>query len=562
MATVALGEDTVLGRPVALKRLHTTEDVRGLSRLKREALLGASVSHPNLVAIYDVVTTEEHDLVIVMEYVAGETLRQALNRDHRLPVAEALRVLQGAAAGLDAIHRHGIVHRDVKPSNILLGTDGAVKVADLGIASVPEQTRITTAGSMVGSLSYMAPEQLEDGQSTPAIDVYALSAVAFEMLSGRKARREANPVALAHAISTLPPSDLREAWPDAPFAAADLLIGGMARDAAARPPSAGELVARLAAALEPEDTAPVAPPTVTAETWVNLGARDVPPASGARASATPRIAAARGVAPTARANRVDAGGRSSRPLTRLAAAWLLALVAAAVGLAVVLSTGGSRPQKRAQVSQPTARQRSAAGSRSSSAKRAVVSRTTSASTTPAARASGSATTSGSAAAASASGSATTNRSVPPASGATGAKAVKGATGATSPSSSSPTSTPDAGAPTPASVTPTTSDPVSAVQTFYELSASHQYSQAWALADPTMQNQLGGYPSFQSGQAGDRSITFTSARTLNQSGSAATVAITTTSVRNDGTHHCGGTVDLTGGGSPGRWLLHMIHINCT
>ena len=78
----------------------------------------------------------------------------------------------------------------------------------------------------------------------------------------------------------------------------------------------------------------------------------------------------------------------------------------------------------------------------------------------------------------------------------------------------------------------------------------------------MQNQLGGYPSFQSGQAGDRSITFTSARTLNQSGSAATVAITTTSVRNDGTHHCGGTVDLTGGGSPGRWLLHMIHINCT
>ena len=246
MATVMLGEDTLLGRQVALKRLHTTGDVRGVSRLKREALLGASVSHPNLVGIYDVFTSDEHDLVIVMEYVPGETLREALNREHRLPGAEALRVLAGTAAGLDAIHRERIVHRDVKPSNILLGTDGAVKVADLGIASIPEQTRITTTGSMIGSLSYMAPEQL---RGRPVDDGDRRLRAVRGRLRGpvRDARPGPRPTPLPSRTRSrrcprptcVRPGRRRRQRPPSCSAR------GMSRDPAERPASAGELIGRL-----------------------------------------------------------------------------------------------------------------------------------------------------------------------------------------------------------------------------------------------------------------------------------------------------------------------------
>ena len=260
MARVDLAEDTLLGRRVALKRMNETADPHGGLRLRREAMTGASLSHPNLVSIYDVCTGEDGHLVVVMEYVAGETLRAKLGREGRLPAGEAIHILEGVAAGLDAIHARGIVHRDVKPSNILLGADGVVKLADLGIASVPDGTRITTSGSIIGSLSYMAPEQLTDTRARPAIDIYALAAVAFELLSGRKARREANAVALAHALATQPPPDLRSVWPDAPAAAAQIVSRGMARDPSDRPRSARELVARLKAALEPEPTRPMPPP--------------------------------------------------------------------------------------------------------------------------------------------------------------------------------------------------------------------------------------------------------------------------------------------------------------
>ena len=247
MATVELAEDTRLGRLVALKRMAGTVDVSGLSRLRREALAGASLNHPNLVSVYDILTLDDGDLIIVMEYVQGETLRDRLSRQGALAPSEALPLLAATAAGLDAIHGAGIVHRDVKPSNILLGEDGAVKVADLGVASVPDRTQITTSGSIIGSLNYMAPEQLESGPATPALDVYALSAVAFEVLSGVKAREAPNPVALAHVIATKPPPCLRDAWPAAPRAVTELLRRGMSREPRDRPASAGDLVAGVEA---------------------------------------------------------------------------------------------------------------------------------------------------------------------------------------------------------------------------------------------------------------------------------------------------------------------------
>ena len=161
MATVTLAEDTLLGREVALKRVYGTGDPQGSLRLKREALVGASLNHPNLVSVYDAETTDDGDVVIVMEYVEGETLSDVLRARGRMRPNEALRVLGGVAAALDAIHARGIVHRDVKPANILLGHEGAVKLADLGVADVANRTHITSSGAVVGSFSYMAPEQLE-----------------------------------------------------------------------------------------------------------------------------------------------------------------------------------------------------------------------------------------------------------------------------------------------------------------------------------------------------------------------------------------------------------------
>lgn len=252
MATVTLAEDTILSRPVALKRVHGTGESRDMLRLKREALVGASLNHPNLVFVYDAQLQEDGDVVIVMEYVEGETLADALGSRGRLAPPEVLRVLRGIATALDAIHERGIIHRDVKPANVLLGSDGAVKLADLGVADVADRTRITESGALVGSFSYMAPEQLNGADPTPAMDVYALGAVAYEMLAGEKARPATNPLALAHAISTQPPPDLRAVWPEAPPTAAAVLQRAMSADPAQRPRSAGELVRRLEASLEPE----------------------------------------------------------------------------------------------------------------------------------------------------------------------------------------------------------------------------------------------------------------------------------------------------------------------
>jgi serine/threonine-protein kinase len=557
MARVDLAEDTLLGRRVALKRMNDAADAQALSRLRREAVTGASLSHPSLVSIYDVLNTENGHLVIVMEYVPGETLRARINRGGKLPAEDALRILEGVGAGLDAIHARGIVHRDVKPSNILLGADGVVKLADLGIASVPDGSRITTSGSIIGSLSYMAPEQLADTRASAAIDIYALAAVAFEMLAGRKARREPNAVALAHALATQPPPDLRAAWPEAPVAAAELLSRGMARDPKARPRSASELVARLKAALAPEPTAPMAAPeaaplpvtAVLADRRAARGATGARRAGRARpARAAPAAAAVRPSRSVATARRasgpqrpaasdrrssgpdaraplpVEPVGAGSHRRSRAAAlaAALLGLVAAAAVLAVVLNSGGGQHQPIASKGVTTHRAGGAATHKQASLPARSASRTHTAapaSSTPAASSPSTASQS----------SAASSRSA--ATSATGSSAGGAST------------------------------PVSAVESFYDLAASHRYSVAWALTDSTLRAQLEGYDRFVTGQSGDRSITFNGARTVSQSAGGATVAIDTTSVRDDGTHHCTGTVDLVSSGSA-RWLLHQVHINCS
>jgi serine/threonine-protein kinase len=280
MARVYLAHDELLGRRVAIKLLHADSPDDAAIRFQREAKLGASLNHPNLVSIFDIVTDEE-SVLIVMEYVDGETLRDAVARGPLAP-QRAIDVIRDVAAGLDHAHSHRIVHRDVKPANILLRQDGIAKVADLGIATAAERTAITRSDVVLGTASYMAPEQLTGDKAGPRSDVYALAAVAYEMLSGRKARAGKTPVEVAHEVVSGPPPDLRAAWPEAPPTAAAALVRGMARDPEERPASAGALAQDLERALASEPK--VAPTEVTAGTEATAplsrrGAAAAPPAT-------------------------------------------------------------------------------------------------------------------------------------------------------------------------------------------------------------------------------------------------------------------------------------------
>ena len=187
MATVWRGEDPLLARPVAVKTLDPVlaEDEALRTRFRREAVAAAAVAHPNIVATYD---TGEDDGVayIVMELVEGATLRQAIDLHGPLPPARAADIAAQVADALAAAHARGLVHRDVKPSNVLVQLDGRVKVTDFGIAKAADQGHedLTRAGNVMGTARYLAPEQLEGHPVDERADVYSLGLVLYEMLTG------------------------------------------------------------------------------------------------------------------------------------------------------------------------------------------------------------------------------------------------------------------------------------------------------------------------------------------------------------------------------------------
>src|SRR3954451_1842803 len=230
MATVFLARDERLERDVAIKRLHadSAEDVA--RRFKREAKVGASLNHPNIVAIYDTVTDDE-GVLIVMEYVPGHTLRDEIARGPMEP-GRVIEVLCDVASALDNAHEHGVVHRDVKPANVLIDDrSGQVKLADLGIATAAEHSRITQSGAVLGTAAYMAPERLDGGSGDKGIDINALPAGAFERLRGRKAVEGSSPLEIARRVATAPPADLRQFVADAPEGAVAALKRGLAKRA-------------------------------------------------------------------------------------------------------------------------------------------------------------------------------------------------------------------------------------------------------------------------------------------------------------------------------------------
>ena len=189
MAVVDLARDLELGRPVALKRLaeNLARDDEVRPRFIREARLAARLSHPNVVRVYDVGEADGRPF-IAMEHVDGESLAELLARRGRLPAGEAAALGAQAARALAAAHDAGLVHRDVKPHNLLLDRDGTLKLGDFGIAFGLEGTKLTVAGTVLGTAAYLAPEQARGERVTSAADVYALGVVLVELLPGQPGR--------------------------------------------------------------------------------------------------------------------------------------------------------------------------------------------------------------------------------------------------------------------------------------------------------------------------------------------------------------------------------------
>ncbi len=188
MSTVQLAVDERLEREVAVKLLaeHLAEDPTFVSRFQREALAAARLVHPNIVQVFDYGLDEISDRhYIVMEFVDGRSCSALLRERGHLDIDEALDIVMQSCRGLEYAHRHGVVHRDVKPGNLLVANDANVKLADFGIAKATEQASITQVGSVLGTAAYLAPEQARGQEAGPASDLYSLGVVTYQLLSGR-----------------------------------------------------------------------------------------------------------------------------------------------------------------------------------------------------------------------------------------------------------------------------------------------------------------------------------------------------------------------------------------
>jgi serine/threonine-protein kinase len=268
MATVYLARDTELERPVALKVLAESlgDDPAFRARFLREARLAARLVHPHVVQVYDI-GENERGLSIVMEYVDGGTLGDELRRRERLPLAEAVEVATQVCSALQAAHAERLVHRDVKPQNILLRSDGIVKLADFGIARSLAATRHTEIGTVLGTMAYLSPEQARGEQVTAAADLYSLGVVLYELLTGQI------PFPASSLGELVRKRELGEFTPPGglvpmPAALSDAVVACLAVSPNARPSSAGELARRIAGAIDEPLTVPLTSGTLPAATEI------------------------------------------------------------------------------------------------------------------------------------------------------------------------------------------------------------------------------------------------------------------------------------------------------
>lgn len=250
MATVYLATDRRLDRDVAVKIMHPhlADGVDGasfVSRFRREARAAARLTHPGVVAVYDQGLDGETSY-LTMEYVPGSNLRRELRKSGTLTVARTFDVLAQVLAALAAAHRKGLVHRDVKPENVLITSDGEhVKVADFGLARAVTEVTSTTTGTILGTVAYLAPEVIATGRCDARTDVYAVGVLAYEMLTGALPYPGETPIQVAfhHVHDDVPAPSARASW--LPAAVDELVAAFCSRDAARRPGDAGEALAQL-----------------------------------------------------------------------------------------------------------------------------------------------------------------------------------------------------------------------------------------------------------------------------------------------------------------------------
>jgi eukaryotic-like serine/threonine-protein kinase len=244
--------DRELSEVVALKTLHTASDVQdpaAVERLKSEIRLARRIAHRGVVRTYDL-GESGGVYFLTMEYVSGTTLSDLLERDRRLPVAAVFSIARQLARALEVAHEQGIIHRDIKPQNIMLQADGTLKVMDFGIARLAVRTTaLTEVGMAVGTPGYMAPEQLMDGDVDARADLYACGAVLYECLTGQLPHDPTNPVTMiARVMSGVAVPTPRDLVPETPRELSDLVMRLLAAEPAQRTPSAERLVAELEAA--------------------------------------------------------------------------------------------------------------------------------------------------------------------------------------------------------------------------------------------------------------------------------------------------------------------------
>jgi serine/threonine-protein kinase len=246
MAEVFLAHDRLLDRPVAVKVLSPqfASDPTNVERFRREAQAAAGLNHPHIVAVYDW-GEEDGTSFIVMEYVAGQTVRELLQTHGRLAPTDAARIAADIADALSFAHAHGVVHRDVKPGNILVTPQGQVKVTDFGIARAETSEPLTKTGAVLGTATYFSPEQAQgfalDGRS----DVYALGVVLYEMLTGVAPFVASSPVSVAYKHVREAPAPPSSVVPDLPRSMDQIVLTAMAKDLEHRYQSAQEMRADL-----------------------------------------------------------------------------------------------------------------------------------------------------------------------------------------------------------------------------------------------------------------------------------------------------------------------------